>query len=72
MFGDDGKSVGSVPFNERISKYPAGRQNVACITSEGLRSVGDNTHFDAASHRELGRRSVEAFLKLEAAQKDHP
>lgn len=61
------ESTPRVPFNAMIARYPEGRPLVACVTSEGLKSNGDGTHFDAASQRELGRRYAAAFLKLEAA-----
>jgi hypothetical protein len=38
--------------------------NVAFVSSEGLKDKGDNTHFTAASARELGRRYAEAYLRL--------
>ncbi|MEQ1852266.1 MAG: sialate O-acetylesterase, partial [Chthoniobacteraceae bacterium] len=41
----------------------------AFVSSEGLNHKGDKVHFDANSYREFGRRYVEAFLKLDAAQK---
>ena len=67
---DPAKNAARVPFNAMILKYPDGRPNVACVTSEGFKSIGDDTHFDAASQRELGRRYAEAFFKLDGSRKE--
>lgn len=69
---DPVKNAPRVGFNAMIAKYPEDRTNVSCVQSQGLKSIGDNTHFDAASQRELGHRYAEAFQKLLPVQKDKP
>ena len=69
---DPVKNAPRIGFNAMIAKYPQGHTNVACVDSHGLKSIGDNTHFDAASQRELGRRYAEDFLKLQSLPKDKP
>jgi hypothetical protein len=54
----------SVDFNRRIVAFAATQPNMACVTSEGLTSIGDDVHFDAKSQREYGRRYFEAYRKL--------
>ena len=71
IFKDPEKNAGRVAFNQMIAKYPDGRPNVACVTSEGATSMGDDTHFDAASQREMGRRYAAAFDKLDPSKKDN-
>ena len=39
--------------------------NVALVkTDNSMKSVGDDTHFDAAAQRELGKRYAAAYLAL--------
>jgi hypothetical protein len=54
----------SVDFNRRIVAFATTQPHMACVTSEGLTSIGDEVHFDAKSQRELGRRYAVAYLKL--------
>ena len=61
---DPVKNEKRIPFNAMIDKYPDTRPNVALAKSDGFKSIGDNTHFDAASQREFGQRYAEAFLTL--------
>ena len=65
LFDDPTKNAARAAFNTMIARYAADRPAlVGLAKSEGLTSIGDNTHFDAKSQRELGRRYAEAFLKL--------
>lgn len=63
LFNDPAKNAARTAFNEMIAKYAADRPGTGLVQSDDLASVGDDTHFDAASQRELGRRYAEAFLK---------
>jgi hypothetical protein len=51
-------------FNAQLKEFAAAEPRCACATSEGLTSIGDNTHFDAKSQREFGRRYAAAYLKI--------
>jgi hypothetical protein len=51
-------------FNHQLLNLPKMVPHTACVLSDGLASLGDNTHFDAPSLRELGRRYAAAYLKL--------
>ena len=62
---DREKNANRVPFNGMLDKYPTTRPNTALARSNGLASIGDNTHFNAASARELGRRYADAYLNLQ-------
>lgn len=59
-------------FNAMLVRFAASQSNVACVTSEGLTDGGDDTHFDAASQRELGRRYAAAYFKLVEAATTRP
>jgi hypothetical protein len=58
------KAPGSQAMSELLLAFPKTHANTACATTEGLTDVGDGTHFDAKSLRELGRRYAAAYLKL--------
>lgn len=58
----------SVQFNELLMKMAAERPNVLCVSSEGLTHIGDTTHFDTKSSRELGKRYAEAMKRLQRKQ----
>lgn len=45
---------------------PAKIPRTAFVSADGLAHKGDKIHFDAASYRELGRRYVGAYLRLDA------
>lgn len=64
VFNDPTKNAGRAAFNAMIDKYAADRPGVGLAKSDGLTSVGDNTHFDAKSQRELGNRYAATFLEL--------
>ncbi len=60
----EAKVSGNDAMNELLASIPESVPNSACVTSEKLTDLGDQTHFDAASLRELGRRYAGAYLKL--------
>jgi len=43
--------------------------NYTCVSSEGLKDVGDSLHFDAVSLHEFGKRYAQAFIEMQAARK---
>ena len=55
---------GARKVNETLAALTKTIKNYAFVSSEGLKEKGDNTHFDAAGARELGRRFAEAMAKL--------
>lgn len=57
--------------NDAHQLLPGKVPNTAFVPSDGLTDTGDDVHFDAASHRELGRRYARAYLELTAAQQEH-
>jgi hypothetical protein len=61
-------SAGTDGFNAQLEAFAATEPRCACVSSESLTSIGDNTHFDAASQREFGRRYAAAYLKIIAEQ----
>jgi hypothetical protein len=56
--------TGNDTMNDLLLHIPDTHPNTACATSEGLTSIGDGTHFDAASLREFGYRYAVAYRKL--------
>jgi hypothetical protein len=54
---------GAVRVNEIIEAYARTHKNVYLVSASGLTDLGDKTHFDTKSARELGRRYAEAYLK---------
>ncbi|MCF0074332.1 sialate O-acetylesterase [Dyadobacter sp. CY261] len=52
-------------INQVIVDYAKKNKLVYLASASGLTHKGDDTHFDTASARELGRRYAEAFLKKE-------
>ena len=60
------KSDGSKAMSELLLAFPKTHPNTACVETAGLTSTGDDTHFDAESLRELGRRYARAYLRLAA------
>ena len=40
-------------------------ENATFVKANGLEHKGDNTHFDAASYREFGKRYAKAMIKLQ-------
>jgi hypothetical protein len=51
--------------NDQLIKLPEQVKNTAVATSEGLVHKGDNTHFDAASATELGKRLAKQMILLQ-------
>lgn len=51
--------------HESIAEYVA---NTGFVPSDGLTHIGDRTHFDATSARELGRRFADTYLQI----RSHP
>jgi hypothetical protein len=58
------KVPGNATMNELLRAFPETHPRTACVESAGLTSVGDDTHFDAKSLREFGKRYAAAYLKL--------
>lgn len=52
-------------INEQLGKLPGKVKNTAIASSEGLTHKGDNTHFDAASATELGKRFAAQMISLQ-------
>lgn len=59
-YRDNYKSV-----NDLLKQLPGKVKNTALATSEGLVHKGDNTHFDAASATELGKRFAAQMILLQ-------
>ena len=59
------KNPSATQINGILLKLPKQVARVACIDASGLTDGGDDTHFDAASARELGRRYAAAMQALE-------
>lgn len=57
------KNPDAAVINQIIADYAKDNKLVYLASASGLVHKGDDTHFDAASARELGRRYAEAFLK---------
>jgi hypothetical protein len=51
-------------MNQILMAFPRTIRNAACASSAGLTQMGDNTHFDAAGARELGKRYAELYFQL--------
>ncbi len=56
------KNPAAAAINQIIEEFPFKNRQVYAVSSAGLTDLGDETHFDAASARELGRRYAERFL----------
>ncbi|WP_026463961.1 sialate O-acetylesterase [Adhaeribacter aquaticus] len=52
-------------MNKVLNQLPNQVPNTAVISAEGLVHKGDNTHFDSASARELGKRYASAMKGLQ-------
>ena len=59
------KNPDAAVINQIIADYAKGNKLVYLASASGLVHKGDDTHFDTASARELGRRYAEALLKKE-------
>lgn len=60
------KNSSAIQINGILRNVPKRESRVACVEATGLTDKGDQTHFDAASARELGRRYAEAMKILQA------
>ncbi len=58
------KNPTAAVINQAIETFPLENKRVYAVSSAGLTDQGDETHFDAASARELGRRYAERFLSV--------
>lgn len=56
-------------INAILRDFPKHESRVACADASGLTHNGDQTHFDAASARELGRRYAEAMKTVQRNSK---
>lgn len=52
-------------INDQLRQLPGKVKNTALASSEGLIHKGDNTHFDAASATELGKRFAAQMILLQ-------
>jgi hypothetical protein len=66
------KAPGTAEMNGILLAFPKTHANTACAEATGLTSLGDDTHFDAASLREFGRRYAEAYLRLSGSPAEKP
>ncbi len=57
-------SDGRQLVNAVHENVPAQIERTAFVTSDGLTDIGDGTHFDAPSARELGRRYANAYADI--------
>lgn len=51
-------------MNQLLLDFPKSMPRTACALSAGLTQMGDNTHFDSAGARELGKRYAQAYFDL--------
>lgn len=51
-------------MNQILMDFPKSIPRVICVPSSGLTQMGDNTHFDSAGARELGKRYAQAYFQL--------
>jgi len=72
LIGQLGQFAGAGPWDEHARRVDLAQRHVAeqtalaaFVSSDGLTSLPDNLHFDAASLREFGKRYAAAFLALE-------
>lgn len=59
------KNPSATQINNILLSLPKQVSRVGCVDASGLTDGGDDTHFDAASARELGRRYAKAMQALE-------
>lgn len=62
------KNPSAATINTVLYNLPKRVLRIVCVAASGLTDKGDQTHFDAASARELGRRYAEAMQKLQATK----
>ncbi len=58
------KTPVAAQINTLLQKLPNQVSRVACVEASGLTDKGDQTHFDATSARELGRRYAQAIQTI--------
>ncbi|GAA3951783.1 sialate O-acetylesterase [Hymenobacter algoricola] len=58
-------------LNAAVAKLGRTVPHYAFVSAAGTRHIGDQTHFDAASARLLGRRYAAAMLRLQAHRSAH-
>ncbi len=63
-----GKTPPAAQINAILRNLPNRDLRTACVDAAGLTDKGDQTHFDAPSARELGRRYAEAFNRMNNAK----
>jgi len=61
------RRTASAVMNPVLRNLPNTITRCLCVSANGLSDKGDQTHFDSASLRELGRRYARAFLSMPAA-----
>lgn len=62
FFVKDNQAAATI--NQILKTLPQQISHLACIEAAGLTDLGDKTHFDTASARELGRRYAAAMQQL--------
>jgi hypothetical protein len=63
-FHSNAAHPGNARLNELLMKAGDDIGHYACVPSAGLKSLGDNTHFNSAALREFGDRYAAAYLRL--------
>ncbi|GAA4447582.1 sialate O-acetylesterase [Ravibacter arvi] len=58
------KNPRAADINKIIEGFPVPGDHIYVVSSSGLTDLGDGTHFDGPSARELGRRYAEQYLKI--------
>ncbi|MBC7920061.1 MAG: sialate O-acetylesterase [Ferruginibacter sp.] len=58
------RTPSAATVNEALRNAANRERRVACVEATGLTDTGDQTHFDAPSARELGRRYANAMRQL--------
>ncbi|QNL51914.1 glycosyl hydrolase 115 family protein [Olivibacter sp. SDN3] len=64
VVGEIGYFKSQRPINDVLNQSPTYIPHSAVVSAEGLKDVGDRTHFDTPSARLLGKRYAEAMYKL--------
>ncbi|GAA4449702.1 sialate O-acetylesterase [Nibrella saemangeumensis] len=59
------RNADAATINQILKALPQRVPGLACVDATGLTHLGDNTHFDTASARELGRRYALAMQQLQ-------
>lgn len=73
VIGQLGEFFITAPFqnivNAALKETPKRVSNSAWVSTAGMKDKGDQTHFDAAGYRELGRRYFDAMIGLRRGPK---